>query len=103
MSLIARVTTTQRSDADEAKLFIEDYAIPSLEKVPGFMGAYFLADRENMTGISITFWLDAAAAKESSIVSAERRHQAAAMTGAVFEAVDTYEVIASSVPMEARK
>jgi heme-degrading monooxygenase HmoA len=99
--VIARVTTSQRSDADEAKLFIEDYAIPSLEKVRGFRGAYFLADRENQTGISITFWEDEAAAQESSIESAERRHKAAAMTGAVFEAVDTYEVIALSVPVAA--
>jgi heme-degrading monooxygenase HmoA len=101
--VIARVTTSQRSDADEAKLFIEDYAIPSLAKVPGFRGAYFLADREQQTGISITFWEDEAAARDSVLASAERRHQAAAMTGAVFEAVDTYEVIAQRVPALAQK
>lgn len=101
--MIARVTTSQRSDADEAKQFIEDYAIPSLKQVPGFLGAYFLADRENMTGISITFWEDAAAAKDSVIASAERRDKAAAMTGAVFEAVDTYEVIAQSLPVVSSK
>jgi heme-degrading monooxygenase HmoA len=56
--MVARVTTSRRSDADEAKLFIEDYAIPSLKQVPGFLGAYFLADREHQTGISITFWED---------------------------------------------
>ena len=101
--MIARVTTSQRSDADEAKLFIEDYAIPSLEKVPGFRGAYFLADREKMTGISITFWEDDAAAKDSVIASAERRDKAAQMTGAVFEAVDTFEVIAQSLPVPSQK
>jgi heme-degrading monooxygenase HmoA len=103
MDVKARVTTSRRSDADEAKLFIEDYAIPSLEKVPGFRGAYFLADRENQTGISITFWEDEAAAQDSTIASAERRDKAAAMTGAVFEAVDTYEVIAQSLPVVAQK
>ena len=92
--MVARVTTSQRSDADEAKGFIEDYAIPALRDVPGFRGAYFLADREKETGISITFWEDEAAAKESLIASAERRNLAAQMTGAVFEAVDVYEVIA---------
>jgi heme-degrading monooxygenase HmoA len=101
--VIARVTTSQRSDADEAKLFIEDYAIPSLKQVPGFLGAYFLADREHQTGISITFWEDEAAARESAIASAERRHQATAMTGAVFEAVDIYEVIAQNLPVVDRK
>lgn len=99
--MVARVTTSQRSDADEAKLFIEDYVIPSLREVPGFRGAYFLADRLRQTAISITFWEDDAAAKESLIASAERRSKAAAMTGAVFEAVDSYEVIAQAAPVGA--
>ena len=97
--MVARVTTSQRSPADEAKLFIEDYVIPSLREVPGFLGAYFLADREKQTGISITLWEDEAAAQASQIASAERRSKAAAMTGAVFEAVDTYEVIAQTLPL----
>lgn len=50
--MVARVTTSQRSEADEAKPFIEDYAIPSLRERAGFLGAYFLADREHETGIS---------------------------------------------------
>jgi heme-degrading monooxygenase HmoA len=95
--MVARVTTSRRSDADEAKLFIEDDVIPSLQKVPGFRGAYFLADREASTGISITFWEDEAAAKESLIASAERRSRAASVTGATFEAVDNYEVIAQTL------
>jgi hypothetical protein len=94
--MIARVTTSQRSDADEAKPFIEEYAIPSLLERPGFRGALFLADRERATGISITLWEDAAAADASHIASVERRSLAAAMTGATFESVDTYEVIAQS-------
>lgn len=97
--MVARVTTSQRSDADEAKLFIDDYVIPSLREVPGFRGAYFLADREKQTGISITFWEDDAAARESLIASAERRTKAAAMTGAIFESVDVYEVIAQTPPV----
>jgi heme-degrading monooxygenase HmoA len=97
--MVARVTTSQRSDADEAKLFIEEEVIPSLKNVPGFRGAYFLADREKQTGISITFWEDEVAAKESLIASAERRTRAAAVTGATFEAVDAYEVIAQTMPV----
>jgi heme-degrading monooxygenase HmoA len=96
--MVARVTTSQRSDADEAKEFIEDYAIPSLREVPGFLGAYFLADREKEIGVSITLWEDEAAADASRIASAERRSKAAQMTGAIFEAVDTYEVIAQYPP-----
>jgi heme-degrading monooxygenase HmoA len=92
--VVSRVTTSQRSDADEAKSFIEDYAIPSLREVPGFRGAYFLVDREKQTAISITLWEDEAAAQESLIASAERRNLAAQMTGAIFENVDVYEVIA---------
>jgi heme-degrading monooxygenase HmoA len=94
--MIARVTTSQRSEADEARLFIEDYAIPDLRQRPGFLGAYFLADREHQTGISITLWDDEASANDSG--SVERRAHAARMTGAVFETADTYEVIASAVP-----
>ena len=97
--MIARVTTSQRSDADEAKLFIEDYAIPSLREIPGFLGAYFLADREKMTGISITFWENEAAALASEVASGDRRSLAATMTGAFFESVDTYEVIAQTPPV----
>src|SRR6202022_4969170 len=67
--MVARVTTSQRSDADEAKLFIEDYAIPSLREVPGFMGAYFLADREKGTGISITFWKAEGATRATEIAA----------------------------------
>lgn len=94
--MVARVTTSQRSPADEAKEFIEDYAIPALRELPGFMGAYFLADREKGTGISITLWKDQAAADASAAASFERRGQAARMTGAIFEMVDTYEVIAQT-------
>jgi heme-degrading monooxygenase HmoA len=96
--MVARVTTSQRSQADEAKLFIEEYAIPSLKKVPGFRGAFFLADREKGTGISITLWEDAAAAEASDHASTARRGLAARMTGAIFESVDTYEVIAQADP-----
>lgn len=96
--MVARVTTSQRSDADEAKQFIEDYAIPSLRDVPGFLGAYFLADRKKETGISITFWEDEAAMEASQKASAERRNLAATMTGAIFEGVDVYEVIAQATP-----
>lgn len=96
--MVARVTTSQRSPADEAREFIEDYAIPALREVPGFMGAYFLADREKGTGISITLWKDQAAADASTAASVERRGQAARMTGAIFEMVDTYEVIAQASP-----
>ena len=94
--MVARVSTSQRSPADEAKQFIEDYAIPSLREIAGFRGAYFLADRENEVGISITFWEDEAAAQASDNASVERRSLAARMTGAVFESVDTYEVIAQT-------
>jgi heme-degrading monooxygenase HmoA len=101
--MVARVTTSQRSPADEAKQFIEDYAIPSLREVPGFLGAYFLADREQEIGISITLWEDAAAARASNTASAERRSLAARMTGATFESVDTYEVIAQAPPVPAQQ
>ena len=94
--MIARVTTSQRSPADEAKQFIQDYVIEDLRGQAGFRGAYFLADRDKMTGISITLWDDEAAAQASELASTERRTKAAAMTGAVFEAVDTYEVIAEA-------
>ena len=97
--MVARVTTSQRSEADEAKLFIEDYAIPSLRERAGFLGAYFLADREHETGISITLWEDAAAADASG--SSDRRDLAARMTGAIFESVQTYEVIAQVAPAHA--
>ena len=98
--MVARVTTSQRSPADEARQFIEDYAIPSLRELAGFRGAYFLADREKDVGISITFWEDEAAARASDIASTERRSLAARMTGAIFESVDTYEVIAQTLPVE---
>jgi heme-degrading monooxygenase HmoA len=97
--MVARVTTSQRSPADEAKLFIDEYAIPSLQKVPGFRGAFFLADREKGTGISITFWEDADAAEASDHASTQRRGLAARMTGAIFESVDTYEVISRAEPL----
>jgi heme-degrading monooxygenase HmoA len=97
--MVARVTTSQRSPADEARQFIEDYAIPSLRQVAGFRGAYFLADRENDVGISITLWEDEAAARASDNSSVERRSMAARMTGAIFESVDTYEVIAQAAPV----
>ncbi|HEY8740855.1 MAG TPA: hypothetical protein VIN56_09720 [Candidatus Dormibacteraeota bacterium] len=96
--MVARVTTSQRSPADEAKLYIEEYAIPALREIPGFRGAFFLAEPEKGTGISITLWEDAAAADASGASSNDRRSQAARMTGAIFETVDTYEVIAEALP-----
>jgi heme-degrading monooxygenase HmoA len=98
--MVARVTTSQRSPADEAKQFIEDYAIPSLRELDGFRGAFFLADREKDVGISITLWEDEAAARASDIASTERRSMAARMTGAIFETVDTYEVIAQTAQVK---
>ncbi|HEV1998510.1 MAG TPA: hypothetical protein VGR61_10325 [Candidatus Dormibacteraeota bacterium] len=96
--MFARVTTSQRSEAEEAKLYIEQYAIPSLKEQPGFIGAIFLADREKQTGISITLWEEVGAAGDSHPNSVERRAHAARMTGAIFETADTYEVIAQVLP-----
>ena len=100
--MIARVTTSVRSPADEAKQFIEEYAIPSLQKDLGFRGAFFLADRRKEIGISITLWEDADAAEASEVSSTERRTQAARMTGAILETADSYEVLAYTLTATGR-
>lgn len=99
--MVARVTTLQRSDPDEAKAYIEQYVVPSLRRERGFVGALFLAERRNQTSISITIWESAEAEAGSQEGSVERRAHSARMTGAVFETTDSYEVLGQVLPQAA--
>ena len=88
--MFARVSTYS-GDADR---LLEGFSAVSepLEAIDGFSHAYFMVDRENGKGISITIW-DSEEALLASVAKAdELRRRGAEAGGAQIESVQHYEI-----------
>jgi heme-degrading monooxygenase HmoA len=88
--VFARVSTYS-GDADR---LLEGFSAVSepLEAIDGFSHAYFMVDRENGKGISITIW-DSEEALLASVAKAdELRRRGAEAGGAQIESVQHYEI-----------
>lgn len=67
-------------------------ATASLEDMEGFSKAYFLLDRANNKGISITIWESEDALRASAARADEIRKGAVAPSGATIDSVEQYEI-----------
>jgi heme-degrading monooxygenase HmoA len=86
----ARVSTY----TGEAGALIDGFqaATEPLEKIEGFSEAYFLIDRANNRGISITIWESEDALLASAARADELRRGATEPSGSTIESVDHYEI-----------
>ena len=78
---------------EAAAKVVEERIIPGLQQMPGFVGAYFLADRGNGEGVTFTFWEGKEAFEASRPPVDQLRTQAAAETGSEVVGVDHFEVV----------
>ena len=79
----------------EAEALSEGFrsATQSLESIPGFSHGYFLVDRANNKGTSITIWESEDALRASSSRAEELRKGAADSAGGTVESVENYEIV----------
>ena len=94
--MFARVTTVQGSPdrVDEAARRIQEHAIPSVRQLPGFKGAYWLADRRTGKGLAVGLWESEEAMRASEAMIAQSRRESMEAIGATIQSVEEYEVIA---------
>ena len=88
--MFARVST-YRGDGDRLLQGFADVTGP-LEAIDGFSRAYFMVDRENGKGMSITVWESEEALNASAASADELRSQGAEAGGATIESVEHYEI-----------
>src|SRR5437870_1633863 len=94
----ARRTKTKVSPdrVDTAVKVIEEQVIPGAQKLPGFVGGYWLLDRSTGEGVGFTFF-DSRESLEASQVAADQiRAQATQEIGAEVVGVDLFEVVANT-------
>jgi heme-degrading monooxygenase HmoA len=88
--MFARVST-YRGDGDRLLQGFAEVTGP-LEAIDGFSRAYFMVDRENGKGMSITVWESEEALNASAARADELRDQGAQAGGAQIESVENYEI-----------
>jgi heme-degrading monooxygenase HmoA len=88
--MFARVST-YRGDGDRLLQGFADVTGP-LEAMDGFARAYFMVNRENGTGMSITIWESEEALNASVAKADELRSRGAEAGGATIESVEHYEI-----------
>ena len=88
--MFARVSM-YRGDGDRLLQGFADVTGP-LEAIDGFSRAYFMVDRENGKGMSITVWESEEALNASAARADELRSQGAEAGGATIESVEHYEI-----------
>ena len=101
--MFARVNTFTggAEHMDEGVRMFRDKVVPEIERLPGFDGAMFLADREEQVAYAITFW----STQEEMSASAELGKRLASAAGEQFDSrVETNlcEVAMSTMPALAR-
>jgi heme-degrading monooxygenase HmoA len=89
--MFARVSTYRAADADKLLEGFEGVTEP-LEQMDGFSHAYFMVDRENGKGLSITVWESEQALSASVAKADELRKQGTETGGGSIESVDSYEI-----------
>ena len=67
-------------------------ATEDLAKLEGFSKAYFLLDRTNDKGISITMWESEEALVSTAARADEMRKSATEPSGSTIDSVETYEI-----------
>jgi heme-degrading monooxygenase HmoA len=88
--VFARVST-YRGDGDRLLAGFADVS-ELLEAIDGFSHAYFMVDRENGKGLSVTIWNTEEALNASATQADELRSRGAAAGGAEIVSVEHYEI-----------
>ena len=92
--MFARVSTfTGASDQiDEAISQVREGVLPRLEHLDGYIGAYFLVDRENGKSLAVTLWESEEAMRASEDAANNLRSETADALGTQMVGVERYEV-----------
>ena len=95
--MFARVTSGELSPDDVEKFtgVVRDHIIPGAQKLGGFKGGYWLADRESGRVLGITLFESEAALRASQAQAERIRDEASRQTGMTPPSFTTYEVLAS--------
>jgi len=73
---------------------VNDEVIPGVKQMPGFAGAYFLADRETGRFLAMTLWDSEEQLRAGEEAANRLREGSASATGGTITGVERYEVIA---------
>lgn len=94
----ARVTRLEApADSFEDGIAVtNDRVIPAVKGIEGFVGAYFLGDRESGKLMSITLWDSEEHMRASEEAADQIRGDAAGATQSTIETVERYEVVAQA-------
>ena len=77
---------------EEGVRLIDEFVIPRVKQLPGFIGGYWLGDRETRKMMAITLWASAEELLESEESIEAIRNEAKVALGLTLEAVETFEV-----------
>jgi hypothetical protein len=78
---------------DEGIRTIREMAIPMAKQIPGFVGGYWLGDRQTGQGRAVTFYSSAETLRDSADAAQRVRQEAANATGVQFQEIEDFEVI----------
>jgi heme-degrading monooxygenase HmoA len=93
--MFARVTISETplDKIDLAIKVINEEIIPAVKKIPGYEGGYWLGDRANGKGITITLWESEEALKAGEDAVKQLRSDAAKRLDLKIGSIDRYEVL----------
>ena len=97
--MFARVTRYEGSPSEiEAGIkLIKETIAPGAKRLQGFKGGYWLLDRANSKGFSVTLFESESALRASEDAAAQLRSGVAQTSGAKITGVEQYEVVAQAV------
>lgn len=81
---------------DEQVQVVEQQVIPASQSLPGFMGGYWLGDRQSGRGRAVLFYSSAETLQQSSGAAQQIRQDASQAAQVQIQAVDEYEVVADT-------
>jgi len=96
--LYARVTRLEAPEGsfEEGIAVTNERVIPAVKGIEGFVGAYFLGDRESGKIMSVTVWDSEEHMRASEEIADRIRGDAAEATQGTIQSVERFEVIAQA-------
>src|SRR2546427_1522311 len=98
MAKFARVISGEADAAalDQGVANINEMVIPRARELPGFLGGYWLVDRERGKILSVTVFESEEHVRQSDEAAAQIRQDAGGSIGVTFTSVETWEVAAEA-------
>ncbi len=85
-----------KGDPDRLAKVVREQILPAAQKIEGFKGLLYLADRQSGDGFTIALWESEAARRKSEEEANKLRQQAAQASGTTITSVKNYEVIVAT-------